>query len=71
MKRLTMAQWINLNWNNRSVLAHQYSVLQEKAGLILQLLVGLTAGRQTGEIWASFEIFKILYRINYLGFYFV
>ena len=25
-----MAQWINLNQNNRSLLAHQYSVLGEK-----------------------------------------
>ena len=24
-----MEQWINLNWNKRSVLAHQYSVLGE------------------------------------------
>ena len=27
IKGLTMAQWINLNWNNRSLLALQYYVL--------------------------------------------
>ena len=42
---LTMAQWINLNQNNRSVLAHRYSVLWEKTGPILLPLVCLTAGR--------------------------
>ena len=44
-----MAQWINLNRNNRSVLSHQYSVLAEKTGPILQPLVSLTAGRQAGR----------------------
>ena len=44
-----MAQWINLNGNNRSVLAHRYSVLGEKTGPILLLLVGLTAGRQASR----------------------
>ena len=38
-------------------------------------LVGLMAGREVGrpadKIWVSFEILKILYRLNYLGFYFV
>ena len=53
MKGLTMAQWIYLNWHNRSVLAHWYSVLSEKTGLILLLLVGLTTGRQTKYRWIS------------------
>ena len=70
-----MAKWINLNQNNRSVLAHQYSVLGEKTGPILLSLVGLMAGREAGqpadEMQVGFEIFKILYRLNYSGFYFV
>ena len=67
-----MAQWINFNWNNRSVLVHQYSVLGEKTDPIFLALVGLMAGRQASRQNVSgFEIFKILYRLNYLGFYFV
>ena len=46
MKGFTIAQWINLNGNNKSVLARRYSVLLEKVGAILQLLVGLMAGRR-------------------------
>ena len=69
-----MVQWINLSQNNRSVLAHRYSVLGENTGPILLSLVGL-AGREAGqladEMLVSFEIFKILYRLNYSGFYFV
>ena len=38
-------------------------------------LPGRQAGRQAGwladEIWLDFEILKILYRLNYLDFYFV
>ena len=49
MKGLTRAQWINLNRNNRSVLASRYSVLWEKNGPILPPLVGLTAGREGGQ----------------------
>ena len=49
MKGLTMTQWINLNRNNRSVLAHRYSVLGEKTGPILPPLVGLIAGREAGR----------------------
>ena len=75
MKRLTMVQWKNLNRNNRSVLARQFSVLGEKIGPILPLLVGLTAERQEGrsadEIWVDFKILKLLYRLNYSDFYFV
>ena len=40
------AQWINFNWNNRSVLACRYSVTLEKTDPILPPLVGLMAGRQ-------------------------
>ena len=49
MKGLTLMQWTNLNWNNRSVFAHRYSVLCEKASSILQPLVGVTAGRHEGR----------------------
>ena len=71
MKGLIMAQWTNLNQNNRSVLAHWYSVLWKKTGPILLALVGLTAGRQVDKIRVSFEYLKIFYMLNYSGFYFV
>ena len=44
-----MAQWVNLNQNNRSVIAHQHSALSEKAGPVLLLLMGLTAGWLAGR----------------------
>ena len=51
-----MVQWINLNGNNSSLLAHQYSVLGEKTSPILLPLVGLTnrvgvseGGKQVGN----------------------
>ena len=34
-------------------------------------LLGLTAGQLADEIRVDFEIFKILYRLNYLAFHFV
>ena len=51
MKGFTKVQWINLNWNNRSVLASRYSVVGEKTSPILLPLVGLTAGgkREAGR----------------------
>ena len=52
------------------MLAPKYSVLGEKAGPILLLLVDLTAGREADEMQVDFEIFKILYRLSYLSFYF-
>ena len=55
-----MAQWINLNRNNRSVLAHRYSALREKTGPMLLRLVGLTAGWLADEMRVDFKIFKIL-----------
>ena len=65
MKELATVQWINFKQNNRSMLAHRYSVLGEQTGPILLPLVGLTAGREAGrpadEMWVGFEIFKILY----------
>ena len=62
MKGLAIVQWINLKWNNRSVLAHQYSVLAEETGPILLSLVGLKAGRQAvmqaDKIQVEFKILK-------------
>ena len=65
-----MVQWVNLNWNNKSVIVHRYFALSEKAGPVLLPLVGLTAGWLAGW-WVDFKIFKILYRPNYLYFYFL
>ena len=78
MKGLTMAQWINLNWNNRCVSELIFCILR-KTGPILLPLVGLAAGREAGrqadrladEIQVGFEILQILYRLNYSGFNFV
>ena len=58
MKGLTMAQWINLNQNNISVVAYQYSVLLEKTGPTFLLLVGLIAGLQVNEIRMYFQFLK-------------
>ena len=49
MKDSPWRKGINLNQNNRSILVCQYSVLWEKTGPILLLLVGLTAERQAGR----------------------
>ena len=60
-----MAQWINLNQNNRSALALIFCIVR-KTGPIILLLVGLMVGREAdkpaGEIQLGFEIFKIPYR---------
>ena len=68
-----MTQLINLNWNNRSVLPHQYSVLGEKLALspTTNGSYGWEGGRPVDKIWVGFEVFKILYRLKYSGFYFV
>ena len=64
-----MAPWINLNWNNRSVVAH-HILHYEKTSCILPLLVGLMAGSRYRQAdWLAdkkqvdFEIFKILYKL--------
>ena len=44
-----MVQCVNLNQNNRSVVAHRYSALSEKAGPVLLPLVGFIAGRLAGR----------------------
>ena len=53
------------------VFRQQSSILWEKTGPLHLALVGLTAGRQADEIRLDFAILKILYRLNYLDFYFV
>ena len=68
-----MAQWINLNQNNRFVLANvSIFCIVRKNWPYLLLLVGLRqAGRKADEIRMGLESFKILYMLNYLSFYFV
>ena len=62
-----MVQRINLNQNNRFVLAHRYSVLGEITGPILQPLVGLMAGRQAGS-QAGRQAEKIQVSLKFLKF---
>ena len=67
-KNKSMAQWINLNWNDGFVNWIPLPLLCEKSEATLLVLVGLTAGRrvggraggQAGKYW-QFENFKILY----------
>ena len=80
MKGLTRAQWVNLNRNNRPVLASQYSVLWEKTGPILPPLVvrqrGREAGRRNTGGFRNFEtslqvkLFGILFCLISLQFYY-
>ena len=68
-----MVQWINLNRNNRPVLACQYVLylVYEKTGLILLSLVGVTkAGREADDIRLGLKKLKILYRLDYSDFKF-
>ena len=44
-----MAQLLNLNRNNRSVIAHRYFALSEKAGPMPLPLVGVPAGWLAGR----------------------
>ena len=48
MKRISMAQWMNLHRNNSFVNRMRLTLLCEKFGAILLVLVGLTAGRRAG-----------------------
>ena len=73
MKGLSMVQWTNLNWNNRSVLVHRYSVFWEKNWPYPSTASGSyesQEGRQADKIQVSLEFFKILYKLNYSGFLF-
>ena len=53
-----MAQWINLNRNNSFVNQMRLSLLCEKSGAILLVLVGLTGGRQSDERLVDLKKFK-------------
>ena len=66
-----MALRVNVLRNKGFVFRQQSPILGEKTGSLHLALVGLTAGRQADEIRLDFEILKILYRLNYLDFYFV
>ena len=61
-----MVQWINLNWNNISVLVCQYSYC-EKKGPILPPLVGLMAGMQAGR--EADQQMKFGWILKFLKFY--
>ena len=69
-----MAQWINLNRNNRSVLVSLYSVFEKKIAPILPPLVGLMAERQgersADKLWVDFEILKLTLQVKLLGLLF-
>ena len=47
------------------------SYLSDKNTPPCLVLVALTAGMLADKIWLNFKIFIILYRLNYLDFYFV
>ena len=77
-KGQAMALRVNVLRNKGFVFRQQSPILWEKTGSLHLALVGLTAGWQAGrqagrqdEIRLDFEILKILYRLNYLDFYFV
>ena len=65
MKRNSVVQWINLHRNNIFINRTQLTLLCEKSGAILLVLVGLTAawqaGRQSDEIREDLKNFGILY----------
>ena len=44
-----MAQWTNLNWNNKFVNPRRFPLLCEISGAIHPALVGLMAGRLAGR----------------------
>ena len=78
MKRLIMVQWINLNWNNRSVLrstsifciGRQNWPYPPTTSGSYSRQGGREGGRPADKTQVGFKIFKIFYRLNYLGFYF-
>ena len=66
-----MALRVNVLRNKGFVFRQQSPILRERTGPLHLALVGLTAGWLADEIRLDFEILKILYRLNYLDFYFV
>ena len=67
MKGLTMAQWTNLNQNNRSVSTFIFCTVR-KNGPILLLLVGRQAGRPQNV--GEFQRFKIFLQVKLFGLLF-
>ena len=57
-----MAQWINLNWNNRSVLAHD--ILYCEKNWPYPPTASGSYGRLADEIQVGFKILKIFYRLK-------
>ena len=55
-------QWMNLHWNNSFVNQMPLLLWCEKSEIILLVLVGLTAGRQSDEILVA--NLKILYGLH-------
>ena len=61
-----MAQWINLDWNNRSIVVHLYFCCEKN------WVYPFAASEYYGRLAAD-ELrvdFKILYRLNYWDFHF-
>ena len=70
-KGQAMALRINILHYNGFIFRQQLPFFWEKTGPPHLALVDFVAGRLADEIELDFEIFKILYRLNYLDFYFV
>ena len=66
-----MALRINVLQYNRFIFRQQSPFLWEKTRPLCLALVGLMAGRLADKIQLEFWTLKILYRLNYLNFYFV
>ena len=54
VKGITMAQWINVNRNNRFVNPLPLPLLSEIYGAVHVTLPGLTAGRQADKIQVNY-----------------
>ena len=70
-----MAQWINVNQNNRSVVRSSSILCIVRKNWAHAPTASGSYGRLVDwladKMQVDFEIFKILYRLNYLDFYFV
>ena len=68
IKEITMVQWMNIHRNDSFVNWKQLPWLCEKSAAIPLVLVGLMAGRQadrqSDEILVDLKIFKILYQLH-------
>ena len=69
MKGNTMAQWINVFWNNSFVNLIRLPLLCRNSRAVALVEPGLTAGWQADRQNAGkFQIFKIHYRSNFYAF---